>query len=720
MDIPEISSEIKQQKVSLKRLYLDPNNYRFIDNEKWVEVGNDKITDVNVQKRTRGFIAGKNNVEIDDLLRSFKKNGYLPVDQIQVQRLEKGDGDGYVVKEGNRRIAALKELEDEYIRGNNIGIFNPELFEKVPVVISSGVDENHFKILMGLKHISGNKKWPAVNQATMLKSLRDTGMSEADIKDALGITTVALRRYLRTLSLVDAYRAGDYGDQFRNEMFNIFSETIKLPPLMAWLGWNDTLYKCTNETNQQRFFSWMSREDADESDTNATLDPIITKGTDLRDLAKILNKPNALEQMENDRSLTNIYLQREEQSSDRLNDALNILEKGINTTFASLNYATAQQQEKLLGMRKNFDRLLSDQQNTFIEAKINGQKRILVPVKNTHFSTLTINYKSFNSLRIEKLNKINLFAGGNNSGKSSLLEAIFILINQNDLSSIVEIQRRRGKFSNKMPTSWFATVFPEHLEISGTFDQRDTKITIDKNYEQDEFEKSDYVTSFEVNAMFAGTDTHTQMRVFNTKQNELNYEQLVNICPIIYTSPFSTHSQEQLLYAHEISKKSQIYDQIIGFVRDNIDKKLKNIDLITSSENGGMTRFIVTHDDFDAPIDLVQFGDGLQRIFHIALQMAAAKNGILLIDEIENAIHHKWFAPFIRFMQLLGEQFNVQLFITSHSKEFIDAFFEEKPINLDSISTYRLFKKEDKTYCKYASGQDFASFLDTLNTDLRG
>ena len=37
------------------------------------------------------------------------------------------------------------------------------------------------------------------------------------------------------------------------------------------------------------------------------------------------------------------------------------------------------------------------------------------------------NYRVFNDLKIDQLSRINLIAGKNNSGKTSLLEAIFLL-----------------------------------------------------------------------------------------------------------------------------------------------------------------------------------------------------------------------------------------------------------------------------------------------------
>ena len=140
---------------NIKNLYLDPNNYRFIDNDNYVPISSDKITDSNIQKRARLFIEGKKREGVKDLLNSFKANGFLNVDVIQLKAL--GDHN-FLVLEGNRRVTALKILQEEYQAGLDIGKLNPETFKKVPSEIYQDQDESEHLIIMGLKHISGNKK----------------------------------------------------------------------------------------------------------------------------------------------------------------------------------------------------------------------------------------------------------------------------------------------------------------------------------------------------------------------------------------------------------------------------------------------------------------------------------------------------------------------------------------------------------------------------------
>ena len=97
-------------------------------------------------------------------------------------------------------------------------------------------------------------------------------------------------------------------------------------------------------------------------------------------------------------------------------------------------------------------------------------------------------------------------------------------------------------------------------------------------------------------------------------------------------------------------------------------------------------------------------GDGIFRILSIILAISDAENGVVLIDEIENGFHYSsqgilWDAIFKS-----AEEFNVQIFATTHSIECVRAFSAscsrlEK--DKDMIRLYRVERKADD--CKIVS-----------------
>jgi hypothetical protein len=61
---------------------------------------------------------------------------------------------------------------------------------------------------------------------------------------------------------------------------------------------------------------------------------------------------------------------------------------------------------------------------------------------------LTIkNYRCFKDFSIDDLARVNLIVGKNNSGKTSFLEAVYLLVNQGNPHALIEILESRGEQS---------------------------------------------------------------------------------------------------------------------------------------------------------------------------------------------------------------------------------------------------------------------------------
>ena len=78
--------------------------------------------------------------------------------------------------------------------------------------------------------------------------------------------------------------------------------------------------------------------------------------------------------------------------------------------------------------------------------------------------------------------------------------------------------------------------------------------------------------------------------------------------------------------------------------------------------------------DYDEPVTLKSLGDGVSRLFGIALALVSAKDGVLLIDEVENGLHYSVQSQLWQFLINAAEKFNVQVFATTHSTDTIRAF----------------------------------------------
>ncbi len=72
----------------------------------------------------------------------------------------------FLVIEGNRRIAALRQIRDEYEGGIDIpdGVVN--VLDAVPCLVADGPDQEAYfrEALMGIRHVGGIKEWGATKE----------------------------------------------------------------------------------------------------------------------------------------------------------------------------------------------------------------------------------------------------------------------------------------------------------------------------------------------------------------------------------------------------------------------------------------------------------------------------------------------------------------------------------------------------------------------------
>ncbi len=164
-------------------------------------------------------------------------------------------------------------------------------------------------------------------------------------------------------------------------------------------------------------------------------------------------------------------------------------------------------------------------------------------------------------------------------------------------------------------------------------------------------------------------------------------------------------------YAIEIN-----IDRIVRFIQENLDSTLQKIEKVIDAD--GNERFMVTTSSIKDTINIIECGFGLQRVFEIALLIMDSKDGIACIDDIEYGIHKDKFLVFTKFIQEIAEDFNVQIFLTTLSKECVDAFVLNGHDN-DSITAYNLKEVDGQIDCKYISGERLKNLVMSLDFDIR-
>ena len=106
-------------------------------------------------------------------------------------------------------------------------------------------------------------------------------------------------------------------------------------------------------------------------------------------------------------------------------------------------------------------------------------------------------------------------------------------------------------------------------------------------------------------------------------------------------------------------------------------------------------------------------------MFEIGLLCAGVRGGVLLVDEFENAIHTELLMEFTRLVQDLAVELNVQVFLSTHSKEAIDAFVLNG-YRADDVVGYAISRTRDGVRARRYDGNRLHKLHDAVDFDLRG
>lgn len=339
----DIGQTLRLQNVSIDSLFLDPNNPRFLDFEDEIgTVPDERISESGVQRRAFERIS---RFDIRQLKDSIAEVGFLPMDRMVARAI--GD-DNYVVVEGNRRLAAVKSLLSDHEGGRELPAELLAQLQTVDVWVLDGepaLAARDQLLLAGLRHISGVKSWGPYQRAIALRALKEQMNGDVTAAGgALGIGRTAANRLLQALKALEDLREDEeYGDFAKPSMFSYFEEIMKSPSLRdGFLGWNRETEEFANVENLRLFYSWVFPEEGQE--------PKIARGAEMRDLAKVVADPDALDELKKPAvSLAQALSMTEEMRQRDWERPLRNAVEALNAIPISALESFSQEQTELLG-----------------------------------------------------------------------------------------------------------------------------------------------------------------------------------------------------------------------------------------------------------------------------------------------------------------------------------------------------------------------------------
>ena len=353
-----------------------------------------------------------------------------------------------------------------------------------------------------------------------------------------------------------------------------------------------------------------------------------------------------------------------------------------------------------------------------------------------HLPKLTVErFRGIQSLKLPHLGRVVLLAGQNGIGKTTILEAIRLYASRGDLGTLMDLIEIREEFVPANDEEGGTSLFPDFKSLFYNHEPREREptsqeICIHSSQESDRLslqliDANDVPSSVD---LFSEDITSNFLRVSFGERNHFYQVNLMNVNDRIRRRPFPprvrTPGDAEVWPAPirleslgpgllDTSDVVRLWDSIA--LTETEDFVTETLRLVVGNE---LTRLAVVGDpskryrtrgrrvvaklaSSSNPIPLKRLGDGANRLLGIALALANCRNGILLIDEVENGIHYSIQTALWRMIFAAAEAGNVQVVAATHSWDCIAGFAAAATKSPADGHLFRLERFKDEIVAVY-------------------
>ncbi|WP_120915929.1 AAA family ATPase [Helicobacter pylori] len=332
------------------------------------------------------------------------------------------------------------------------------------------------------------------------------------------------------------------------------------------------------------------------------------------------------------------------------------------------------------------------------------------------------NFKTFKDTQIDGFTKLNIITGGNNVGKSNLLEALYCLVGKSmhPCTNVLEIYdniRKEPLTTESKNLMFYGLDTEKEIQIVTTLDNNQT-LDLQIKFIASENQK---VIESQIIPTAEQTQMSSQLNFTLKKNNEEIYNDHLNIAkvpnfPPIPNQPgynrqfknFDPNQLQKLLpfesatiipsdvayrQAHVIQAVSKICsnNQLEEELNKHLNQFDNNIQSISFNTNNQLKLKVK---NVKEKVPLSVFGDGLKKYLHIVSAFMADNAKTIYIDEVENGLHFSRMGLLLKnIIDFINnnKDGNLQVFMTTHNQEFIEI--------LDQVIREKDFVHQTKLFC---------------------
>lgn len=298
------------------------------------------------------------------------------------------------------------------------------------------------------------------------------------------------------------------------------------------------------------------------------------------------------------------------------------------------------------------------------------------------------NFKGYERLELDKLQRVNLIAGMNNTGKTSILEAIYLHHDRMSADVLIAPLARRGVqqfdlsaeyifhpyFNNFNYEKPFRVITEDsgHKNIASyaMVVPENQRLAVNKNnFQMNSVLSSAAVINNAIEITYTSDNKPQGKALIQIVNNqiEMKVESVMTINRVVVFVPASARGNS-FTDAQFMSKLDMTngLETFVSYLK-MIDARLRNVSLLSI---GGQPTIYVDV-GLKRKIPMVNMGEGISKLTSILTAILSNKNAIILIDEIENGIHYSLMPKIWEIIFSAAQKQNCQIFATTHSYDVI-------------------------------------------------
>ena len=314
-----------------------------------------------------------------------------------------------------------------------------------------------------------------------------------------------------------------------------------------------------------------------------------------------------------------------------------------------------------------------------------------------------VNYRGINGLSLPRLSRANLVTGVNGVGKTALIEAIWLFVGRYNPSLLWNANVQR---SGKTILDPVARLSEGELELHGmesgsshTYKAIFSSISdaahpvISGNAAGEKLMQLPVVGRLDL--FLDGQCVEGDLESLQPTQHGLVVHKIPKR-PVDWPTSaiesarfqFETHAEYLQRYSDMVrsGRKQEVIDAL-----NLILPRVTSIEIL--ADEAGESYLSAATDEKQLPLH--DLGGGVVRLFRLLVNFTTCQDGILLMDEVDNGMHHSVLEAVWRSAREWMRKWNVQFFATTHSAECIIAAMEAFADAPEDLSVHHLFRNSE-------------------------